>query len=133
MLLLLDVGNTNTHLGLASSKRLVRQMDVPTQGWSNGAIKDAVLDFTNRDAVDGVSFCSVVPRVTPLALKLAWQLWKLDALELTPKTLRGLGIDYPNPKSIGPDRLANAAGRPQSFRRACRGGGFRHRGHLRHR
>lgn len=108
MLLLLDVGNTNTHLGLANSRRMIRQMDVPTQSWSNGAIKETVLDFTNRDVVDGVCFCSVVPRVTPLALKLAWQIWKLDALELTPKTLRGLGIDYPKPKSIGPDRLANA-------------------------
>ena len=29
-------------------------------------------------------------------------------LELTPKTLRGVGIDYPKPDTIGPDRLANA-------------------------
>jgi type III pantothenate kinase len=30
------------------------------------------------------------------------------SLVLTPKTLRGVGIDYPNPETIGPDRLANA-------------------------
>ena len=29
-------------------------------------------------------------------------------LLLTPKTLRGVGIDYPRPNTIGPDRLANA-------------------------
>jgi type III pantothenate kinase len=28
---------------------------------------------------------------------------------LTPKTLRGVGVDYPKPNTIGPDRLANAA------------------------
>jgi type III pantothenate kinase len=32
----------------------------------------------------------------------------LEALELNPKTMRGVGIDYPKPDSIGPDRLANA-------------------------
>jgi type III pantothenate kinase len=29
-------------------------------------------------------------------------------LELSPQTIRGVGIDYPKPDSIGPDRLANA-------------------------
>ncbi len=52
--------------------------------------------------------CSVVPRATPLVRKTMKQLWNLECLELTPKTLRGVGIDYPKPNSIGPDRLANA-------------------------
>lgn len=108
MLLLLDIGNTNTHLGLANSMRVLRQADVPTAGWFDSRIKNAILDFTDRQSVDRVALCSVVPGVTPAALKLAWQLWKLEALELTPKTLRGIGIDYPKPNSIGPDRLANA-------------------------
>jgi len=30
------------------------------------------------------------------------------ALELTPATLRGVSLDYPRPKTIGQDRLANA-------------------------
>ncbi len=32
-----------------------------------------------------------------------WTFWNLSA-----KTIRGVGIDYPKPDSIGPDRLANA-------------------------
>ena len=36
-------------------------------------------------------------------------------LELTPKTLRGVGIDYPKPGSIGPDRLANAVAARRRF------------------
>src|SRR5439155_11884152 len=35
-------------------------------------------------------------------------LWGLPCLELTPKTLPGVGIDYPKPDTIGADRLANA-------------------------
>jgi type III pantothenate kinase len=108
MIFLLDVGNTNTHIGLATAHRVVRQADLPTADWSNHSIKDAFLDFVDRDLVEGAALCSVVPKVTPQALKAVWQLWQLDALELTTKTLRGLGIDYPKPRSIGPDRLANA-------------------------
>ena len=39
----------------------------------------------------------------------------MPALELTPKTLNGVGIDYPRPETIGPDRLANAAAARHRF------------------
>src|SRR5581483_1493694 len=110
-----DIGNTNTHLGLANGRRIVRCANVPTRSWFNGDIKDLAGDFAERTAVTGVALCSVVPRVTPLASKVIWLLWKLDALELTPKTLRGVGIRYPRPNSIGPDRLANAVAARHHF------------------
>src|SRR5262245_39045976 len=108
MILLFDIGNTNTHLGLANTKRVVRQTNVTTREWFDGRIRDDALDFVGRSAVDGVVLCSVVPKVTPLVLKAVWQLWKLDVLQLTSKTVRGLRIDYPRPNTIGADRLANA-------------------------
>jgi type III pantothenate kinase len=58
--------------------------------------------------IEGAILCSVVPQATPKVRKTVRQLWNLTALELTPKTLRGVGIDYPKPETIGPDRLANA-------------------------
>jgi type III pantothenate kinase len=64
--------------------------------------------FVGKTALKGAATCSVVPRATPLICKAARTLWGLTCLELTPKTLRGVGIDYPRPASIGPDRLANA-------------------------
>ena len=115
MLLLFDIGNTNTHLGLANARRIVRQAGIPTRDRFNGRIKDCVLDFVGRASVDGVALCSVVPSITPLVLKAVWLLWKLDALELTPRTLRGVGIDYPRPNTIGPDRLANAVAARHHF------------------
>ena len=36
------------------------------------------------------------------------RLWNIAPVELTPRTLRGVGINYPRPQTIGPDRLANA-------------------------
>ncbi len=115
MLLLFDIGNTNTHLGLANAKRIVRQADIPTAAWLNGNARDLLLRFVDRARIDDAALCSVVPKATPMALKAVWQLWKRDALELTPKTLRGLGVDYPHPKTIGPDRLANAVAARHHF------------------
>src|SRR5690242_10561758 len=100
MILLFDIGNTNTHLGLADSRRVLKQADIPTEAWLNGGVKDLLLKFAGRNSIEGAALCSVVPRMTPLVLKAVWQLWKVDALELTPKTVRGVGIDYPKPNSI---------------------------------
>jgi type III pantothenate kinase len=35
-------------------------------------------------------------------------LWRIKPLRLTSATVRGIGINYPKPETIGPDRLANA-------------------------
>jgi len=108
MILLFDIGNTHTHLGLADDQRVVKQTDIPTLTWFGGGAAGLVKKFTGTAKIDGAVLCSVVPRATPLVRKAVWTVWKLDTLELTPKTLRGVGIDYPKPNSIGPDRLANA-------------------------
>jgi type III pantothenate kinase len=108
MILLLDIGNTNTHLGLANAERVVRQANIPTQGWFDGTAKVGVRRFVGKTHLEGVGACSVVPRATRLAREAVKELWNLEFLELTPKTLRGVGIDYPKSATIGPDRLANA-------------------------
>jgi type III pantothenate kinase len=108
MLLLLDIGNTHTHVGLANDGRVVKQANIPTSEWFGGKTAAHVKKFAGGKRIEGAVLCSVVPRTTPHVRKIVRALWELDALELTPKTLRGVGIDYPKPNSIGPDRLANA-------------------------
>jgi type III pantothenate kinase len=115
MILLFDIGNTNTHLGLANSGRVVKQADIPTTAWLNGAAESRVIKFIGGARLEGVALCSVVPRATPLVCRMAKRLWRLPCLELTPKTLRGVGIDYPQPHTIGPDRLANAVAARHCF------------------
>jgi type III pantothenate kinase len=109
MILLFDIGNTNTHLGLANQKRVFKQANIPTTAWFNGTAQTRVSKFVGQTELIGAATCSVVPRATPPVCKAARKLWGLNCLQLTPKTLRGVGIDYPKPASIGPDRLANAA------------------------
>jgi type III pantothenate kinase len=115
MILLFDIGNTHTHIGLADDRRVRKQINVPTREWFGGNAGALVKKFTGAGKITGAVLCSVVPRATPLVRKTIRRVWKLDALELTPQTIRGVGIDYPKPRSIGPDRLANAMAARRRF------------------
>jgi type III pantothenate kinase len=115
MILLFDIGNTHTHVGLANNRRVLGQINIPTREWFGGNARTRVARFVGAKKIEGVVLCSVVPRATPFVRDAVRRLWKLSALELTPKTLRGLGIDYPKPNTIGPDRLANAVAARHHF------------------
>ena len=115
MILLFDIGNTHTHLGLADGKRVVKQADIPTFAWFAGGAAARVNKFVGKEKISGAALCSVVPRATPLAKKFVRAAWKIEALELNCHTLRFVGIDYPKPNSIGPDRLANAVAARKRF------------------
>jgi type III pantothenate kinase len=108
MILLFDIGNTNTHLGLADARRVVKQANIPTDRWVEGTPRKALLRFAGRARIEGAALCSVVPRTTPFVQHATKCLWDLRCLELTPATVCGVGIKYPRPATIGPDRLANA-------------------------
>ncbi|MGH8022340.1 MAG: type III pantothenate kinase [Limisphaerales bacterium] len=108
MLLLFDIGNTHTHLGLANDKQIVKQTNISTLKWIDGTAPALVKRFAGRSRIDGAMLCSVVPRATPSARQMARSAWHLELIELNAKTARGVGIDYPNPETIGADRLANA-------------------------
>ena len=64
--LLFDIGNTHTHLGLASARAVIRQADIPTASWFRGNAGRLVSQFVRRAQLDGVALCSVVPKATPL-------------------------------------------------------------------
>lgn len=115
MILLFDIGNTNTHVGLANDRRVVRQADIPTAAWFAGNAQARLRRLVGGAMLEGAALCSVVPRATPRVKQAAREGWALPCLELTPKTLRGVGIDYPKPDTIGPDRLANAVAARDRF------------------
>src|SRR5262245_17977342 len=107
-LLLLDIGNTHCHVGSATVERLLKHADLPTPALlagRDGAVIDRVLERTKPV---GAVLCSVVPAATVKALGFIRERFGLSTLELTHRTLRGVGLDYPKPATIGPDRLANA-------------------------
>ena len=115
MLLLFDIGNTNTHVGLTDGRRIRRRADVPTRAWLDGGAAARVKKFVGTVPIEGMALCSVVPAATPKVKRAVRRLWGCDGLELNARTVRGLGVDYPKPQSIGADRLANAVAASERF------------------
>jgi type III pantothenate kinase len=108
MILLIDVGNTHSHVGLANGERIVRQFDLATKDWrtrKNSRVLPGALKCRN---IEAAVICSVVPAVNNLIAACVKRHWRCPLLQLTSKNLLGVGIDYPKPETIGPDRLANA-------------------------
>ena len=115
MILLLDIGNTNTHLGLGNQNRVTRQANIPTTLWFDASAQVQLKKFADRAQITASALCSVVPRATPMARRIVRRMWNVEALEMTVETIRGVGINYPKPETIGPDRLANAVGVKHHF------------------
>jgi type III pantothenate kinase len=98
--LLIDIGNGRTKLGLADGACISERKECPTAGLTVSDVSALIADWTFDQAV----LCSVVPTaVTPFRSVLGNALLVLD--HTTPM---GIGIRYPKPETIGPDRLANA-------------------------
>lgn len=115
MNLLFDIGNTHTHLGLADDRRVTKVSQIPTGAWADGTAPRLIAKFAGRTRIRAAALCSVVPTATPRALDFVRSTWQLDCFVLDPHTLRGVGIDYPRPSTIGPDRLANAVAARHRF------------------
>src|ERR1043166_652133 len=100
--LLIDISNSFTKLAFASDSRMGRPRRIATDKFDAALLRA----FINRRKIDKVVVASVVPnknREVRAAAKTIEILW------VNPRVKLGVGIDYPNPKTIGADRLANAA------------------------
>ncbi len=106
--LLFDIGNTHTHVGVGHDEGPIRSFNIHTLDWFAGRAATALRKAIGNGPPDGVAICSVVPKATRLAVPFVQHRWKLRPFVLTHATIPELGIDYPKPATIGPDRLANA-------------------------
>src|SRR3954468_20341054 len=113
MLLVVDVGNTQTHLGTFDGTELVEHWRFATVRKSTadelGAALRALL------ALRGLSFghveapivSSPVPRLRPEWEEVGERYLGHDLLVVGPGLRTGMSIRYDNPREIGPDRLAS--------------------------
>lgn len=113
MILLLDIGNTHTHLATADGNKVLRQGEIKTAAWFDGSAPDLIGKFCDG-TMTGAAFCSVVPRATLFCQEYLRGLG-VRFLELNAKTVSRVGVDYPRPETIGPDRLANAVAAKHHF------------------
>ena len=101
--LLIDNSNTRTKFVLSTPEALLKERRmIPTREVSEERLDDALKGLHYDAAV----VCSVVPRVADVLRN--WLTRPSHFLSCDSRL--GVGIDYPSPRLIGADRLANAAG-----------------------
>lgn len=101
--LLIDNSNTRTKFVLSTPEALLKERRmIPTREVSEERLDDALKGLHYDAAV----VCSVVPRVADVLRN--WLTRPSHFLSCDSRL--GVGIDYPSPRQIGADRLANAAG-----------------------
>lgn len=114
MLLVLDVGNTNTVIGVFEGDRLVThyrvgtRRDKTTDEWGILFLELLLIKGMSFKDFDGVAISSVVPPVLPVLIELVRKFFKLEPLVVGPGVKTGMPIHVDNPKEVGADRIVNA-------------------------
>jgi type III pantothenate kinase len=120
MLLAVDVGNTQTVLGLYEGERLKQHWRVTTEAHRTGdelaALYRNLIDF---DAVSGICLASTVPALVRSYEELAERWFENDLLVLGPGTRTGISIRFDDPREVGPDRIANAIAALEHYGAPC--------------
>ena len=109
MLLAVDVGNTQTALGLYRGAELTDHWRLATERSSTadelGVLLGGLLDF---DEVDGISLSSTVPVLVREWDAFADKWAHAPLLVVGPGVKTGIPIRYDDPREVGPDRIANS-------------------------
>ena len=106
--LLVDISNSYTKLAFATRQRLGKPIRHPTKELTIAILRRIL----RRRNVETIVISSVVPRKNKVIAAAAGS---SRLLFLNPELDLGVGIDYPAPRSIGADRLANAAAVAQLY------------------
>ena len=127
MLLVVDVGNTQTVIGLyevgpttaagrrpedglldhwrisTAAERTSDELAVMLQGF-------LALRGTSFAHIEGIAISSGVPRALATLRAVTDRHFSFDPVVIEPGVRTGIRIDYDNPKEVGADRIANAIG-----------------------
>jgi type III pantothenate kinase len=125
MLLAVDVGNTQTHVGAFDGEELVRD-------WRLGTVPSATadelagtisrlleLDDLSFESLDGAIVSTVVPQLGPEYEHLTERYLGRAGLLVGPTLKTGMPILVDNPHELGADRLVNAVAAHAKVNGAC--------------
>jgi len=121
MLLVIDIGNTNTVIGLFDENKLIAHWRLASQRHRTAdeygiIIKEFfILNNTDISETTDVIISCVVPPLLPVLEEMSNKYFKINPLIVGPDTKTGLSILYDNPKDVGADRIANAVAGYEKF------------------
>lgn len=125
MLLAIDVGNTQTHVGAFEGADLVADWRLATRADATAdelaLLTSGSLEFRGfaTTAVDAAIVSTVVPRLGPEYMRLCERHLDADFLLVGPAVRTGMPILIDNPRELGSDRLVNAVAAYDRFGAAC--------------
>ncbi|MBC8403335.1 MAG: type III pantothenate kinase [Candidatus Marinimicrobia bacterium] len=114
MILAIDIGNTNTVLGLFANSQLIESWRLQTEesrtideSW---AIFRQLVDGSKVDltALSGVVIGSVVPKLTFVLRKMSINYLNIEPLEVNGSLKLGIELRVDAPREVGSDRIANS-------------------------
>jgi type III pantothenate kinase len=119
MLLTVDVGNTQTVLGLYDGADLREHWRTATDAERTGDELSVLLaGLLDPDEVDGVCLSSTVPALVHAWEELA-QRWNVPLLLVGPGVKTGVPVRYDDPREVGPDRIVNAVAAKARYGPPC--------------
>jgi len=114
MLLAVDVGNTNTVLGVFRGAELIANWRLTTARDQTvdeyGILTRDLFTIANLDPheIRGVIISSVVPPLNSTLAGMAEQYFHTKALFVEPGIRTGMPVHYDNPQEVGADRIVNS-------------------------
>lgn len=125
MLLVVDVGNTQTHFGTYEGGELVEHWRFATVRESTAdeigaALRNLVeLRGVELEQIDSSIVSSTVPQLGPQWLEMTERYLGHEMLVVGPGFKTGMPLRYDNPREIGADRLVNAVAAYERIQGAC--------------
>jgi type III pantothenate kinase len=125
VLLAVDVGNTQTHLGAFDGERLVEHWRFQTRAGATGdELAERIagmlaLSGVSLDDLGAVCVSSVVPPLGTQYEQLSERYTDAACLAIGPGVKTGMPIRIDNPLEVGADRLVNAVAAYERFKDAC--------------
>ena len=120
MILLLDIGNSSTMVGLSDGKKITGHFKISSRneddyssvikkGEITASLSNLLLDIGAEPvSITSAAICSVVPELTPKYAEFIDQQFNLEAWILDHNADLGIKVLVDEPAQAGPDRLANA-------------------------
>src|SRR5213592_4306175 len=120
MLLAVDVGNTQTVVGLYDGDRLTEQRRLATDASRTGDELGALLgEMLDLESVDGICLSSTVPALVREFELFAERWAKAPILVVGPGAKTGIPVRYDDPREVGPDRVVNAVAARDRYGSPC--------------
>ena len=124
-LLVIDVGNTNTVLGVFKGTALLAQWRLTTNRAQTAdeygiLIRNLFsLEGIRAEEISAIMIASVVPPLNTLLEEMAQKYFHLQALFLGPGVRTGMAIHYDTPQDVGADRIANGVAAFEKYGGPC--------------